>query len=429
MFGELVNAHPQRSVLNWLRDAPWITANRISIYPKLFLAAYVLTYILWVSAMHGMVDREGTAIGADFINSWGGSRLALSGHPQQVFDPAMIHVAERAAVDGQNVNLCVWFYPPTFLLIVLPLALVPYLWALAAWTLATLAAYLTVLRKIAPWKQTIWLALAFPGAWINLINGQNGFLSAALLGGGLLYLEQQPVLAGFLFGLLVIKPHLGIFLPLVLAVSRRWQCLVAAAVSSLGIIALSLLAFGPETWRIFFESLWIPRLIVLDQGEIHYYYQQSVFAVARLWGLSLRTAYTIQALMALSAALVLVWLWTGNCSYRLKAAALVICGLVATPYLFDYDLTLLGVGIAWLAVEGIDRGFLPYEKSALALAWFAPIVDRTIAKHALIPLSPLLNIVLLAFITVLAARSKSGRMSKSAESVLTAATPTLATHR
>ena len=117
---------------------------------------------------------------------------------------------------------CGWYYPPTFLLIVLPLALVPYLWALAGWTLATLAAYLSVLRKIAPSEETVWLTLAFPGAWINLINGQNGFLTAALLGGGLVYPEQQPVLAGFLFGLLVIKPHLGIFVPLALVVSRRW---------------------------------------------------------------------------------------------------------------------------------------------------------------------------------------------------------------
>lgn len=432
-WGTLVSSHSQRSVLNWLRNAPWITAKRISIYPKLFVAAYVLTYILWVSAMHGMVDREGTAIGADFINSWGGSYLALSGHPQQVYDFSKIHPAERAAVGGQDVNLCGWYYPPTFLLIVLPLALVPYLWALAAWTLATLAAYLSVLRKIAPWKQTVWLALAFPGAWINLINGQNGFLSAALLGGGLLYLEQQPVLAGFLFGLLVIKPHLGILVPLVLVLSRRWQCLLAAAVSALGISALSLLAFGPETWLTFFHSIWLPRWIVLEQGAIPYAYQQSVFAAARLWGLPLRIAYAAQAVAALSAALVLVWLWTGNCSYRLKAAALVICGLVATPYLFDYDLTLVGVGIAWLAIEGIERGFLPFEKSALVLAWLAPIADRAVAKYALIPLSPLLNIVLLAFITVLAAKSQSGKTSKSAESISTAATaaatPTSATHR
>lgn len=408
-------------MLSWLRDAPWITARRLSIYPKLFVAAYVLTYILWISAMHGMVDREGTALGADFVNSWAGSYLALSGHPQQVYDLAKIHAAERTAVGERDVNLVGWYYPPTFLLAVLPLALVPYIWALAGWILATLAAYLAVLRKIALRKPAVWLALAFPAAWINLINGQNGFLSAALLGGGLLYLEQQPALAGLLFGLLVIKPQLGILVPLVLVVSGRWRCLLAGAFSSLAIIALSLLMFGTGTWRTFFDSLWLPRMIVLDHGAIPYYYQQSVLAVARLWGMSLRTGYAIQAVAALSAVVVLVWLWTGNYSYRLKAAALVVCGLLATPYLFDYDLTLLGVALAWLAIDGLERGFLPFEKSVLVLAWLAPIADRNVAKHALIPLSPLLNIVLLVFI-ILAARSQSGRLSEPAQPVSTMAT-------
>jgi len=145
---------------------------------------------------------------------------------------------------------------------------------------------------------------------------------------------------------------------------------------------------------------------------IPFYDQQSVFAAARLSGLSFRIANAIQAVTAIAAVLVLAWVWNGNCSYRLKAAALAICGLVATPYLFDYDLTIVGVGIAWLAIEGLERGFLPYEKSVLALAWFAPIADRTVARFALIPLSPILNIVLIAFIAVLATRSQSGEMKK-----------------
>ena len=137
-----------------------------------------------------------------------------------------------------------------------------------------------------------------------------------------------------------------------------------------------------------------------------------MFAAARLWGLSLHIADAIHVVTAIAATVVLMWLWVGNYSYRLKAAALVICGLVATPYLFDYDLTIVGVGIAWLAIEGLERGFLPYEKSVLALAWLAPIVDRTVARFALIPLSPILNIVLIAFIAVLATRSQSGEMKK-----------------
>jgi hypothetical protein len=47
------------------------------------------------------------------------------------------------------------------------------------------------------------LALAFPAVLINIGHGQNGFLTAALMGGALVALPRQPVLAGILFGLLI----------------------------------------------------------------------------------------------------------------------------------------------------------------------------------------------------------------------------------
>lgn len=395
------------TVISSLRDAPWITASRVSVYPRIFVTAYLCTYLLWLLAFHGL-SRNGVAIGADFINSWAGSQLALTGHPEQVYNFAKIHSAEQVALGSRDVKVFGWYYPPTFLLLVLPFALVPYLWALGGWTLATLSAYLAALRKIAPYNQTIWLALAFPGAWINLTNGQNGFLTGALFAAGLVYLEEQPILAGVFFGLLVFKPHLGIFIPVVLIASRRWQCLAGAVASSTGFIALSLLAFGTQTWRAFFHSISQTSYLVLDRGLIPYADQQSVFAMMRLWGFPVRISYGVQAVAALAVAMALVRLWTGKHSYRLKAAALAIGALLATPYLFDYDLTLLGVGIAWLVVEGLENRFLPFEKITLLLAWLAPLADRNIATYCRIPMSPLLNIALFALITIHATLSESG---------------------
>ena len=36
--------------------------------------------------------------------------------------------------------------------------------------------------------------------------------------------------------------------------------------------------------------------------------------------------------------------------------------------------------------EGLERGFRPWEKTALALLWFMPLIARTLAEQALIPL-------------------------------------------
>ena len=52
--------------------------------------------------------------------------------------------------------------------------------------------------------------LAFPPFSSTPEHGQNGFLSAALIGGGALLLDKRPVLAGLCFGALVYKPQLAV---------------------------------------------------------------------------------------------------------------------------------------------------------------------------------------------------------------------------
>ena len=79
-------------------------------------------------------------------------------------------------------------------------AAVPYAWGLAVWLVASFAAYLATLRAILPRPETLLVAAAFPAVFINVGHGQNGFLTAALLGGALHWLDRKPWLAGILIG-------------------------------------------------------------------------------------------------------------------------------------------------------------------------------------------------------------------------------------
>jgi alpha-1,2-mannosyltransferase len=85
-----------------------------------------------------------------------------------------------------------------------------------------------------------------------------------------------------------------------------------------------------------------------------------------------------------------------NREVRLHAAALATGVLLTTPYMMDYDLVILALPIAWIALEGRRSGFLPYEKSLLALVWLLPLFARSLAGHALIPVAPLAMLLLLA---------------------------------
>jgi hypothetical protein len=366
------------------------------VYPKLFVAVYAATVLFWLLASKGLVDPGGHPIGADFIDPWSSSWLALHGTPGAVYDIARLWATERAAVGYPSVGFAGFHYAPTYLVMVLPLALLPYVWSLIAWTIATASAYLAVLWKIDPKRDSLWLAIAFPGALVNLTNGQNGFLTLSLFGGALLAIESRPILSGVLFGLMSYKPQFGALIPLFLLATGRWRTLIAAAVTIVLFVAVSLALFGTQTWASFFTSIAFTRHVVLEQGGSGFEKLQSVFAAARLWGIGVKASYALQAAVSLVAAISAAWIWWRTRNFELQAAALVTATLLMTPYMMDYDLVLLALPIAWLALEGRRSGCLPWEKSLLVLAWLLPLFARTLAGKAMIPIAPLVMVLLLA---------------------------------
>jgi hypothetical protein len=245
--------------------------------------------------------------------------------------------------------------------------------------------------------KNLWLlvALAFPAVFVNLGQAHNGFLTAALIGAALCQLDRRPWLAGVLLGLLAYKPQFGLLIPLVLMVSGRWRVFAAASLT-VALLALAVtLAFGAEVWTAFLASTKFTRVVVLEQGGTGWYKIQSVFSWVRLWDGGIALAYAMQGAVTILVAAVLGWLWRSPAAYPLKAAALIIgCGL-ATPYSLDYDLMLLAPAIAYLAVDGWTRGFVPWEKTILAALWIVPLIARSVPEVTLIPLA--VPVMLLAF--------------------------------
>ena len=180
--------------------------------------------------------------------------------------------------------------------------------------------------------------------------------SAALLGGGLLVLDQRPKLAGVLIGLLAYKPQLGVLIPLVLIATGRWTVIAAAAATVLITCAATLRSSACRPWLAFAESLTFVRVVVLEGGDIGWQKIQSLFTAVMMWGGKVEIAYTAQIALALGVATSLVWLWRRPVAYELKAAGLACASLLATPYVLDYDLVVLAVAIAFFVRYGLERG-------------------------------------------------------------------------
>ena len=386
-----------RSV-GWLRDPSWLTSERIAFYSGCLLLVYLIAAVGQLIHSHNLIFESGLCVGGDFVDFYAASLAALGGHPAAVYDVHLQHIQMAKVMGGRDFGVLVFSYPPTFLLMVLPLSLLPFVASWVAFETVTLGGYFAVLRRIAPNPLGCWLAITFPGVIINFMCGQNGFLTTALIGGGLVCLERRPILAGFLFGLMAYKPHLAVLIPLALLASRHWRALIATGVSGALFSAVSLAAFGPATWRAFFSNFAITQKLVLDRGGIHFNTLQSIFGAVMMWGGSLSAGYAAQVIYALIAASAVIWVWKGERPFAVKAASLSAGCLMVSPYLLQYDLVLLALPVAWLAMEGFEKGFLPYEKAVLVISWLLPRISLPTALMARIPLAPIVIIVLLAAI-------------------------------
>ena len=380
-----------------LRSGDWLTRERIRFVAVALLLASVAGFLFLILSSHGYVDRQGRPLGTDFSNVYAAGTYVNDHNADAAFDPEQQFAREKT-IFGDGTQFYGWHYPPFFLFVAAPLAWMPYGLALAVWQTVTLGLYLLVVRGIVFWSfrgaqnappaRSLWLllALAYPSVLINIGHGQNGFLTAALLGGALILLDRRPLAAGILLGLLAYKPQYGIFLPIVLAVSGRWRSFAAAAVTVVLLTIATTLTFGPSVWQAFVASTHFTRTVVLEQGNTGWYKIQSIFAWARMWGAPIPLAYALQGIALSSIGAALGWLWRRSASYPLKAAALCIGTILATPYSFDYDMMVLAPAIAFLAVDGFMRGFAAWEKTMLAALWLVPLVARSVAQMSLIPL-------------------------------------------
>ncbi len=368
-----------------LRDADWLNERRVRAY---LIILAVMSALAAVGAM--LVSRQGFAphgrvVGPDFTSFWTASQLALGGHPALAWNiPA--HGAAQAARFGADTGYAAFFYPPPFLILCLPLALAPYMVSLGLWLLATLAAWTRMVRA---WGegQLGWLpTLAFPAVLLNAGHGQNAFLVAALLGTGALIAPRRPWLAGVLFGALVIKPHFAVLVPLFLIFAGNWRSFVSAGLTAGGLCLLSWAMFGGEAWLAFIAVSPLARA-ALEQNLVGFAKMQSVYAAVRLIGGPALLAWTAQGVAAV-AAIAALWKVQRQGSGRAAGAALVLATLLTTPFVLDYDFTLLAVPLAWLFVQARRDGFLPWEKIVLLAGFVLPLVARMIGANTHVALAP-----------------------------------------
>jgi arabinofuranan 3-O-arabinosyltransferase len=347
---------------------PW----RLQAYGYTLAAFYACVYFFAYHYGVWLVDGKGTPFFTDFAAGvWLTGRQALHGHTAVLYDPSGFIGLQKALLGPSPFYFPNWPYPPIFLLIAAPFGALRFVTSFVAYELLALLGSIAVLTLIVRHRAAIALVLASPFTVWTIGCGQGGLLTTALLGAALLALERRPVLAGVFIGCLTYKPQLGILFPVALVAAGEWRAIATAAATTVFLIVLSALAFGADPWTAFPRELGAQfRLMLLPGAGSHWGMLDTVYGVVHYFGGGDRLGWLAQGVTSLGAALIVWLLWRSRVRYPLKAAALSAAALAATPYAFAYDMAALGVPVAFLARDQIERGFLRGEQTAM-VAMFA----------------------------------------------------------
>ncbi|QNN64156.1 DUF2029 domain-containing protein [Sphingomonas rhizophila] len=394
-----------------IRSGNWLTADRARLVAAASLSVTVATVAWLFLTSNGTLDAVGRPLGTDFSQVWTAGRMALDGQAARVWDWPTHFAVQQQLHQSKTVELYGWHYPPPFLLVASLLAFLPYVTALVLWQVVTLGPLAVAGQRFLDRRDGRLFVLGAPVVLVCLTHGQNGFLTALLLGGGLALLDRRPFVAGLLFGCLLYKPQFALVIPPVLLFARQWRAIAGGAVSSLVLIAITVAIWGPAPWHSFIDSLPLTKRVVIEAGTTGWYKLVSPFAAVRAWGLPVQPSYAVQAMFSIAAIGASIWLAMRG-RPMLRNAAVTAAAIIATPYVLDYDLVVLLAGIAFLWKDGEQHGWRDWERPILALCWIAPLIARTTALYTSIPLGLMSALAILGVALSRALRASPSRHSR-----------------
>lgn len=361
-----------------------------------------LVWMMGIAIQNNGLVVAGKPFGTDFLSFYAASKLALSGTPELAYS-IDAHWAVQKALFGEDIDYYAFFYPPIFLLYCLGFGFLPYLAAVSLWITLGFCAFWAVAKRLGGEAISLFMLLAFGGTYITIVFGQNAFLSTALIGAFVLFVPNRPVFAGVMVGLLAFKPHLGILIPFVLIAAGLWRSFFSASLTVFALVLTSLFVFGIETWCAFISNTHM-AFVALEENYIGNEKMHSLFGAARLLGAPLWFAYSFQLICAVIVLCINIYS-ARRLNNKGDVAVIMACSIpLMTPFILNYDLTLLAIPLIWLFRKGLSTGFNTAERVMMLLAFCIPYFANGLARDLHIPLAPFVVIGLFCLIVTRANR-------------------------
>jgi len=384
--------------MDWIRQA--ITLLRLRWIGPVRIAAYgwILTFASLVSLGPKWLQAMGKD-GSDFQAFWAAARLTVTGNAAKAYDLSAIEAVQTGLGRPE------WFAfvnPPPFLLIVAPLGWLPYPFAWWVWVLCGWAMFILMARRFVPGYTSA--VAGYPGALVAAWHAQTGLLVSAVQAALAVLFERRPFVAGVFTGLLVIKPHLAVLLPIAFIAGRHWRAIGGAMFGMGAVLAVSWLVLGSDTLHAY-PSSWQASRYLMDTGSREFFLRQcTVYAAVRLVAGS--GIATVAQLLSAGFAIWVTWsVWRKPWSTEARFAVLFAATPLATPYLFNYDLPFLVMPTIWLAAQERASPEHGWRRLQIMGFYLAPLLTRAFALPLGANLMPWVSVLMLVAVVRRAKRN------------------------
>jgi hypothetical protein len=308
-----------------------------------------------------------------------GATLAVAGDTLG-YDFRAYHAAAVRVLDGRAAydtsfqaagGFGLFYYPPTFIPLVLPFGLLPETAATWAWEALLGLAFAAGIALMPVSQRTRWAIVLLAGlSWPFLYAlklGQVGPLLFLAFAAGWRWLEQPAVLglSGALGAAIKIQPGLVLAWA---ALTRRWGAVLAGVVVLAVLAGVATVIAGPGAWSDFWT------LIGRVSDPITTPHNFTPGAVAYQLGASRDAASILQWTVMGLVALLVVGAAVGRAPVPSYLVAVVASQLLS-PILWDHYAMLLLLPVAWL----LDRGHwwaaaIPLATSVVLVSVIPPVV-------------------------------------------------------
>lgn len=357
---------PLRTINDAITLQRFIRMSIIVLVFEVLGMAYVFQYMLF--------SEKPPLYGFDFAAFWSAAQLAVDGRAIDVFNGEIFGALQRTVIPGEGTLY--WHYPPTMQLVTLPLAPVGFRLGYVLFTLAGMICLVWTALMVEPDRPVAekLIIISTPFVWMNFNQGQNGAFIALILVMFLLSIERKHwMLAGFWGALLLIKPHFGVLLPLVVLLRGNWRVFGWGALFGGLFCGATVIIFGADLWGAFWDNR-IFLKDVLNGGELAQK-QISGYSFVQQLDLSQSIAVMVQAVTIALSVLILVLVWrSGQVSPQLRMATAIVCSLMISPYAFFYDASVAAVAIYLLVQKDPDQPAPRGGQILIVAAWYVTFI-------------------------------------------------------